>query len=81
MAVSIIPDFSVGFTKDEVLAILAVQKAELLKTMQQWAEGGSMATKRRLEEINTIIALCQRALHRLDPTTYGTAHSVGQSTK
>jgi hypothetical protein len=76
---ALIPDFSIGFTEAEVLAILAVQKAELLKTMQQWGEGGSMAIKRHLDEVNTIIALCQRALHRFNPDTYGKAQAVGQS--
>lgn len=48
-------DYSIGFTEEEVLEILSVQKAELKKTLQSFSDSGSSATKRRLDEINSII--------------------------
>jgi len=74
-----IPDYTIGFTEAEVLDILAVQKAELKKTMQQWQESGSQVLKRRLDETNMIISACQRALRKLNPEQYGRNHRVGQS--
>lgn len=65
--------FVVGFTVQEVLAILAVAKANLLNKVTQtsWTIGESssgsvvsMATKEVLEE-------CAYALQQLDPATYG----------
>ena len=44
-------DYSIGFTEDEVLEILSVQKDELKKTLQSFSDSGSSATKRRLDEI------------------------------
>lgn len=64
-------DYSTGFSKDEVEEILAVQKAELKKTLAAYANDGSTVTKRRIDEIHAIIAACQRALRKLDPETYG----------
>ena len=64
-------DYSVGFTLQEVEEILAVQKTELSKTLAAYANDGSSVTKRRLNEIHTIIAACQDALRKLDPETYG----------
>jgi hypothetical protein len=79
MAIHQVPDYTVGFTEAEVLDILAIQKAELKKTMQQWQESGSQVLKRRLDETNAIITACQRALRKLDPEQYGRNHRVGQS--
>lgn len=64
-------DYSVGFTQAEVEAILAAQKKELLKTQAAYASDGSSVSKRRLDEIHSIIRACQDALKKLDPATYG----------
>ena len=64
-------DYSIGFTQAEVEEILAVQKAELKKTLAAYANDGSTVTKRRIDEIHAIIAACQKALRKLDPETYG----------
>lgn len=64
-------DYSIGFTQDEVEDILAVQKAELKKTLAAYADNGSSVTKRRIDEIHAVIAACQKALRKLDPETYG----------
>jgi hypothetical protein len=64
-------DYSVGFTVAEVEEILAVQKVELKKTLAAYANDGSSVTKRRIDEIHTIIAACQKALQKLAPATYG----------
>ncbi len=63
-------DYSIGFTKGEVEAILAVQKAELQKTLVAWTDSNSSATKRRIDEIHAVIAACQRALQKFDPVAY-----------
>lgn len=69
------PDYSVGFTREEVEEILAAQKAELKRTLAAWSESGSSVTKRRIDEIHAIIAACQAALRKLAPDVYGrTAH-------
>lgn len=64
-------DYSVGFTVAEFEEILTAQKAELKKTLAAYANDGSSVTKRRIEEIHTVIAACQKALQKLDPDTYG----------
>lgn len=71
-------DYSIGFTEDEVLEILSVQKDELKKTLQSFSDSGSSATKRRLDEINSIISSCQLALRKLNPqnTAERTAYTV-----
>jgi len=69
------PDYSIGFTREEVEEILAAQKAELKRTLAAWSESGSSVTKRRVDEIHAIIAACQAALRKLAPDVYGrTAH-------
>jgi len=65
-------DYSIGFTVEEVKDILDVQKAELKKVMQAYSDSGTSVTKRRIDEINTVISACQRALQKLSPSTYGT---------
>jgi hypothetical protein len=71
------PDYSVGFSREEVEEILAAQKAELKRTLAAWSESGSSVTKRRIDEIHAIIAACQAALRKLAPDVYGrTAHVV-----
>jgi hypothetical protein len=64
-------DYSIGFTQAEVEEILSSQKAELRKTLAAYANDGSSITKRRIDEIHTVIAACQKALQKFDPATYG----------
>lgn len=64
-------DYSVGFAVAEVEEILTAQKAELKKTLAAYANDGSSVTKRRIDEIHTIITACQKALQKLDPETHG----------
>ncbi len=72
-----LPDYSIGFTREEVEEILAAQKAELKRTLAAWSESGSSVTKRRVDEIHAIIAACQAALRKLAPDAYGrTAHVI-----
>lgn len=63
-------DYSIGFTATEVEEILAIQKAELKKTLSAYADNGSSVSKRRIDEIHAIIDACQRALQKLDPQKY-----------
>lgn len=72
-------DYSIGFSRAEVEEILAVHKAELTKTLASWSDSGSMVTKRRLDEIHTVIAACQEALRKLAPEKYGRAARIAQS--
>ncbi len=72
-------DYSVGFTASEVEEILAVQKAELKKTLSAYANDGSSYTKRRIDEIHEIIAACQCALRKLAPERYPAVRRVGLS--
>ena len=53
------PDYSIGFTREEVEEILAAQKAELKRTLAAWSESGSSVTKRRNDKIHTVIAACK----------------------
>ena len=73
------PDYSIGFTREEVEEILAVQKAELKRTLAAWSESGSAVTKRRTDEIHAIIEACQKALRRLAPEVYGRPRRVAAS--
>ena len=45
------PDYSIGFTREEVEEILSAQKAELKRTLAAWSESGSSITKRRIERL------------------------------
>lgn len=74
-----VTDYSIGFTEEEVLEILSVQKAELKKTLQSFSDSGSSATKRRLDEINSIISSCQLALRKLNPQKYGGTNRIHSS--
>ena len=67
-------DYTIGFTRAEVEEILSIHKAELTKTL-----ASSSATKRRIDEIHTVIAACQSALRKLAPASYPPAARVGQS--
>lgn len=63
-------DYSIGFAVHEIEEILAIQKAELKKTLAAYASDGSSVSKRRVDEIHAIIGACQRALQKLDPHKY-----------
>lgn len=69
-------DYTIGFTEEEILEIFTIQKAELKKTLQSFSDSGSSATKRRLDEINTIISSCQFALQKLNPKKYGRSNRI-----
>ena len=73
------PDYSIGFTREEVEEILSAQKAELKRTLAAWSESGSTVTKRRVDEIHEIIAACQKALRRLAHDVYGRPVRVATS--
>jgi hypothetical protein len=73
------PDYSIGFTREEVEEIFVAQKAELKRTLAAWSESGSSVTKRRVDEIHAIIAACQAALRKLAPEVYGRAARVATS--
>ena len=73
------PDYSIGFTRQEVEDILATQKAELSRTLAAWQESGSAVTKRRVDEIHAIIEACQIALRKLAPEVYGKRQRVDVS--
>jgi len=72
-------DYTIGFTTSEVEEILTTQKKELKKTLASYANDGSSVTKRRIDEIHSIIAACQSALQKLDPARYGKARKVVRS--
>ena len=73
------PDYSIGFTREEVEEILAAQKEELKRTLAAWSESGSTVTKRRIDEIHAVIDACQKALRRLAPEIYGRPVRVATS--
>jgi hypothetical protein len=73
------PDYSIGFTQEEVEEILGAQKAELKRTLAAWSESGSSVSKRRIDEIHAIIAACQAALRILAPEVYARPIRVGTS--
>jgi prefoldin subunit 5 len=64
-------DYSIGFTREEVLEILDAHKAELKKTLASWSDSGSSVTKRRIDEIHAVIAACQEALRKIAPAEFG----------
>ena len=65
-----VADYYTGFSQAEVEAIFAAQKQELSKALQAYSEGGTQVTKRRLDEVNAILAACQAALFKFDPVAY-----------
>lgn len=70
----VIPDYYTGFDEAEVVDIFNKQKSELKKCLASYATNGDSVVKRRIDEINLIIAGCQKALKRFDPTEYGRRH-------
>jgi len=70
--------FTVGFTKEEVLAIQARAKADLLagKVLTNYSEGGVSATKQVVMSIEKVLEECAFALTVLDPVTFPPAKRV-----
>lgn len=73
------PDYSIGFTLAEVEEIFTALKAELKKTIASYSESGTQVIRQRVDDIHKKMAACQRALQKLDPTTYGSSSKVGTS--
>ena len=73
--------FVVGFTVSEVLAIQSKAKAMLLegKTVMQWGDGGSSATKQFAMSVKETLSECAYALRILAPETYGARKTVSVS--
>lgn len=74
-----VPDYSIGFTLAEVEAIFAANKAELSKMIASHSDGGTTIVKRQMADINATIRACQKALQKLDPTTYGKRRRIALS--
>jgi prefoldin subunit 5 len=72
-------DYSIGFTREEVLEILDAHKAELKKTLASWSDSGSSVTKRRIDEIHAVIAACQDALRKIAPDEFGSNRRIAIS--
>ena len=72
-------DYSIGFTREEVVEILDVHKAELKKTLASWSDSGSSVTKRRIDEIHIVIAACQKALCKIAPAEFGSMRRIAIS--
>jgi hypothetical protein len=72
-------DYSIGFTREEVLEILDTHKAELKKTLASWSDSGSSVTKRRVDEIHVVIAACQDALRKIAPGEFGSNRRIAIS--
>lgn len=64
--------FVVGFTVPEVLAILAVAKANLLAGTQQtsWSMGETSSGSQISLPTREVLDECRYALQQLDPATY-----------
>jgi hypothetical protein len=72
-------DYSIGFTREEVLEIFEAHKVELKKTLAAWSDSGSSVTKRRIDEIHEVIAACQEALRKLAPAEFGANRRIAIS--
>ena len=73
--------FVVGFTTEEVEAILAKAKTFLLegKTLMEWGESGSSATKQFTMPVKDVLLECAHALPILDPENDTRRRNVGTS--
>jgi len=73
--------FIVGFTVAEVLRIQAKAKEMLMegKTLMEWIDSGSTATKQFTMPVKEVLEECAFALRTLDPETYGRRRRVAQS--
>jgi hypothetical protein len=73
--------FITGFTVAEVLRIQAKAKEMLIegKTLMEWIDSGSTATKQFTMPVKEVLEECAFALRTLDPETYGHRRRVAQS--
>ena len=75
--------FTVGFTVAEILQIQSKAKQMLLegKTLMNWSESGSSASKQFPMTVRETLEECAFALRKLDPETYGgRRRTIGRST-
>ena len=75
--------FTVGFTVAEILQIQSKAKQMLLegKTLMNWSESGSSASKQFPMTVRETLEECAFALRKLDPVTYGgRRRTIGRST-
>jgi hypothetical protein len=65
--------FTVGFSVEEVLAILAQAKKDVLagRDLSSYGDQGKSVSKTRSMTLAEIIDECKHALRYLDPDTYG----------
>ena len=73
--------FITGFTISEVLAIQKRAKEFLIegKTLMNWNEAGSSASKQFTMPVDEVLEECGHALRVLDPATYGKPRTVAVS--
>ena len=73
--------FITGFTVAEVLQIQTKAKELLMegKTLMEWIDSGSTATKQFTMPVKEVLEECAYALRILDPQTYGPRRRVAQS--
>lgn len=64
-------DLSTGFTQIEIEALLATQKALLLKIISSLSESGSQLNYRSMRDCKEVIRACQEQLRIMAPATYG----------
>jgi hypothetical protein len=73
--------FITGFTISEVLAIQQRAKEFLIegKTLMNWTDSGSSASKQFTMPVDQVLEECAHALRVLDPATYGRPRTVAVS--
>jgi hypothetical protein len=73
--------FIIGFTISEVLAIQSRAKEFLIegKTLMNFNESGTSATKQFTMPIDQVLEECAYALRMLDPATYGKPRTTAAS--
>ena len=73
--------FITGFTISEVLAIQQRAKEFLIegKTLMNWTDSGSSASKQFTMPVDQVLEECAHALRVLDPATYGRSCTVAVS--
>jgi len=73
--------FITGFTISEVLAIQQRAKEFLIegKTLMNWTDSGSSASKQFTLPVDQVLDECAHALRVLDPATYGRPRNVAVS--
>jgi hypothetical protein len=73
--------FITGFTISEVLAIQQRAKEFLIegKTLMNWTDSGSSASKQFTMPVDQVLEECAHALRVLDPATYGRPRTIAVS--